>query len=360
MTRQSTRDIIGFNDTWFIVVGNILTGLIFPLMVPSLMPKGDPSDYLFRATIATGFSTLFWLLGRIVLIFIRKKYPEPTHFLKRIVLQTFWMVLIIIFVSGICEDIIFGLIRRIYHGEIANVPFLPILLGSIVFSFGILAMYDTIYAISNWKKAVIEAERLRKENLQSQLDSLRSQVNPHFLFNSLNTLTSLVHDQPDLSVQFIQHLSATYRHVLEFRDQTLISLADELKCIESYLFLLQIRFEAGLKVEMNIDEEAKKKYIVPLALQILIENAIKHNIASQNRPLRVEITLTPNQELMVKNNLQRKNLDIPSTQTGLDNIRSRYLLISGKNIEVIEQHGYFSVTLPLITLEKYADSDHRG
>jgi len=168
---------------------------------------------------------------------------------------------------------------------------------------------------------------LQKENLQSQFDVLKQQVNPHFLFNSLNVLTSLIKLEPDLAEKFSEQLSKVYRYVLENKDNELVDLNTELNFLDAYIFLLNIRFVDKLNVNLNIPEENRNDQIIPLAMQLLIENAIKHNVMSKSNPLVIDIFIDDNNYLNVINNLQERPSQIASTGVGLKNILNRYQLL---------------------------------
>jgi hypothetical protein len=199
----------------------------------------------------------------------------------------------------------------------------------------------------NWRRAAVDSEKLKKESVKAQYESLKSQVNPHFLFNSLNALTNLVYQDPDKAAKFIKQLSEVYRYVLDTRDKELVDLRQELDFIRSYLFLQQIRFGDKLKVDMNMN--GVDGFVAPLALQMLIENAIKHNIISEEQPLTIELHREEDW-LVVTNTLQRKKiLPEESNGLGLENIRSRYAFLSDKKVEVIEQTEKFVVRLPVIS-----------
>lgn len=198
----------------------------------------------------------------------------------------------------------------------------------------------------NWRKLELDSVKLQKENLSSKYESLKSQLDPHFLFNSLNVLTNLVYSDADKSARFIKQLSEVYRYVLEVRNKELVPLEDELKFVESYLFLQQIRFGDKLKIENSI--MGVSGLIPPLALQILVENAIKHNVISEDDPLTIRLYLQDNQ-MIVENNLQKKTrLTEGSTGIGLDNISKRYEFLSNQKIEISETDSSFIVRLPLI------------
>jgi sensor histidine kinase YesM len=211
----------------------------------------------------------------------------------------------------------------------------------------IISMFMTSRSfLINWRQSAIDVEASKREIIKAQYDSLKSQVNPHFLFNSLNALTNLVYEDQDKAALFIRQLSEVYRYVLDTRDKEVVALEDELKFLESYLFLQKIRFGNNLAVEINLDIQGK--LIAPLALQLLVENAIKHNIASSDNPLFIEITEREGY-IVVENSLQRKNMpEEKSPGIGLENIKSRYKFLSDHPVVVDVSKDKFVVKLPLI------------
>jgi PAS domain S-box-containing protein len=190
--------------------------------------------------------------------------------------------------------------------------------------------------------------RLQKENLQSQFDVLKQQVNPHFLFNSLNVLTSLIRPEPELAEKFTEHLSKVYRYVLENKDNELVKLSTELEFLNAYLFLLNIRFMDKIKVNINISDENGSCLVIPLALQLLIENAIKHNAMSKKSPLVIDIFMDKNFYLNVVNNLQERGAQMVSTGVGLKNIMNRYRLLNNLIPEFEKTSSQFIARIPLI------------
>jgi PAS domain S-box-containing protein len=189
--------------------------------------------------------------------------------------------------------------------------------------------------------------RLQKENLQSQFEVLRQQVNPHFLFNSLNVLTSLIKLEPNLAEQFTEHLSKVYRYVLENKDNDLVSLQTELDFLDAYIFLLNIRFMDKIVVKVDIGEEKRECQILPLALQLLIENAIKHNAMSKRNPLKIDIFIDDENVLHVENNLQERESHMVSTGVGLRNIAHRYHLLEMDEPEFVKTETKFIARVPL-------------
>jgi LytS/YehU family sensor histidine kinase len=197
------------------------------------------------------------------------------------------------------------------------------------------------------RQAVQEKEKMKRETISAELNALKTQVNPHFLFNNLNTLASLIPEDPKVAVDFVQQLSKLYRHILEVKDEPVIALREELDVMKAYAFLLQTRFGNNLDVSIDVPNEKLDKKIVPLSLQILMENAIKHNVVSSDRPLKVEVAAS-NGKLVVRNNLQKKNQINESTGIGLENIRNRYRLFGNGAVEVVDNGYSFTVSIPLL------------
>jgi two-component system LytT family sensor kinase len=221
--------------------------------------------------------------------------------------------------------------------------------------FFLMLMLSTFYLLAT-SQALLRVrafhqrtQQLETENLQAQLSALKNQVNPHFLFNSLSILSSLVHLDADLSEQFIDRLAQAYRYTLEQKDHDLVPLATELDFIKAYTFLLKIRFEEKFDVLLDVAEAAQRHYrIAPLTLQLLVENAVKHNQMSAEHPLCVHIGLEAD-ELVVRNSLQRRPAPVAnSTSVGLQNILNRYRLLTARPVQVAEAAGEFVVRVPLL------------
>lgn len=205
--------------------------------------------------------------------------------------------------------------------------------------------------VNQLEKTQIEAEKFKKISTQAQLQAVRNQVNPHFLFNNLSVLTALIPMDTNASVEFVQQFSKVYRYVLKSHEKELLELDTELDFIDSYLYLLKKRFGESLKISVQVDEEVRQHYIVPMALQMLVENAVKHNVVSKNKPLQINIFTENDQLLIVQNNLQRKGVnELESTNLGLSNISQRYDFLTHKSITIQENEAHFTVKLPIIKL----------
>jgi PAS domain S-box-containing protein len=198
-------------------------------------------------------------------------------------------------------------------------------------------------------KANTQLLKLQKENLQSQFDVLKQQVNPHFLFNSLNVLTSLIRLEPELAEKFTEHLAKVYRYVLENKDNELVSLSTEISFLNAYIFLINIRFMDKIVVNIQIPDSKMKTLIIPLAMQLLIENAIKHNAMSKKSPRVIDIFIDDTNYLKVMNNLQEREAHMTSTGVGLKNIHNRYRLLNN-TIPVFEKTDtHFIASIPLVS-----------
>jgi sensor histidine kinase YesM len=203
-----------------------------------------------------------------------------------------------------------------------------------------------VFIVLLWQTSLRREQKLREENLIFQNETLKSQVNPHFLFNSLNTISSLIYSQPDAAERFINNLSSVYRYILENGQKDRVPLQAELNFVADYYSLHRIRDEE--KILLSIEAPDPDGYkVVPVSLQILLENAIKHNIATRENQLKINIR-TEGDSIVVSNNLQRKATQLKSTQIGLKNLSERVKLLCGKELIVEETGDQFIVKLPLI------------
>jgi LytS/YehU family sensor histidine kinase len=214
--------------------------------------------------------------------------------------------------------------RHRIPSEMFYESFIFMIKTAVVFLILSMLLTSSIEFFRNWKKSVIMQEELKREQLILQYETLKSQVNPHFLFNSLNSVTSLIKTDPDKAIVFIKKLSEVFRYVLEQKDNEITTVEAELNFIESYIFMQKIRFGENLTV--NIDVPDRNRYIIPLSLQMLIENAIKHNVISKEFPLTISILSKNENYIAVSNNLRKKPA-LDTGSIGLENIKSRYSIL---------------------------------
>ncbi len=211
-----------------------------------------------------------------------------------------------------------------------------------------LALTDlSLFLMEKWRFSLAELERFKKENAEFRFESLRSQLNPHFLFNSLNTLSSLIFESPEKAEIFVRELADVYRYILEFREHELVKVSKELEMVRSYIYLVQLRFDKNLEMTVSIGAKAGESNIAPMTIQMLIENAIKHNVISKKKPLSIRI-YDEESYLIVENDLQKKENKEYSSNVGLKNIQSRYAFLTNNKVEVLETEQTFKVKIPLI------------
>src|SRR5690606_4869044 len=208
-------------------------------------------------------------------------------------------------------------------------------------------VFFTFYFIDRWKDSIIKAERLEKEKSQVQFDNLKNQLNPHFLFNALTSLNSLIFEDQRLASDFLQQLAKVYRYVLQHKERNFVSLNTDLAFIRHYVSLLETRFHGAVKINFNISESADEKAIVPVTLQILIENALKHNVADKDKPLVIDI-VTVGDYLVVSNNLQKRKMVENSNKMGLENLKSLYSFLTDKPVHIEQTDDRFFVRVPMI------------
>jgi two-component system, LytTR family, sensor kinase len=209
-----------------------------------------------------------------------------------------------------------------------------------------LIYVGTIY-IFNWKNDLIKLANVERGQALVQYDALKNQMNPHFLFNALTSVNSLIHSNPDLATEFLQQLSKVYRYVLQNKEKETVSVSTELAFIANYTGLLKTRFAEAIEFRIDLSEDAKKMEIVPVTLQILIENAIKHNIVSAAHPLKISIT-NNDSFLLIQNNINKKGHVETSNNQGMGNLKSLYQYLASKPIEIMESETLYMVKIPLI------------
>jgi len=288
--------------------------------------------------------TVLWESLRLTNRWLDAVYPFERNLTTRIVLQL---------VLGAVIGFIVRLVIYLY-GE----PKIPIRLDKL-FLATTWALYViiptvvnlgffTVYFIDRWKDSLVHSERLEREKSQVQFDNLKNQLNPHFLFNALTSLNSLIFENQQLASEFVHQLSRVYRYVLQNKERNFVPLTTELEFIRNYVKLVETRFDGGLKIRFDVQNDSREKAIVPVTLQILLENAIKHNIIDKEKPLSIEI-ITVGDYIVVSNNLQLKNKVETSNKQGLDNLRSLYQFLTEKPVLVEQTDQRFFVKIPLLS-----------
>lgn len=343
---MSKNIISPFHSWWSFILANLGFGAIITFLFFDF-------DYSFQRTaIATiwGASIFItqWLGHAYIQGAIDKKYDwldfPAQRFIWTIISIVVYSVTAYAFVQVIMNWIVLGNSPQDTLSVSWSFWLIPIGI-----SFFISVFTGAIGFFKNWKKSELIQEQLKSEMLNYKYESLKNQINPHFMFNSLNVLSELVHEDQNLAVKFIQQFSDMYRYVLESKDYQLRPLNEELEFLEKYIFLLKIRFEDKLNVEIDLPI-SDTDLIVPIALQLMVENAVKHNEVSSQYPLTIKLYKSENW-IVVENKIQLKITKEPSNKIGLKNLEQQYSFFD-KHIEVEKNDANFIVKIPLLNVEK--------
>jgi sensor histidine kinase YesM len=336
------------NDTrlwfWGMLIQNMVFFLFFYLQ--RILVDHQPAAIVLGWLLL--FTLVMWLSTRLAIQISRSLYPG----LRRIRPRLLCLAVILVVMSSIIGT--WHVWMEVWIGfwrpeEITLFSYLYSIGMTLFFCQLIAGIYEALYYLEHWKKSLSEREALEKKNLQSQLESLKNQVSPHFLFNSLNSLSGLVEEDPKRAVRFIEELSNIYRYLLQSNEKQLISLRKELEFVDAYFYLLQTRFEEGLFLTKDISPDFHEYLLPPLTLQILIENAVKHNMISETMPLHIKIYTDDTGNLVVLNNLQKRKQTVPSNKMGLVNVSAKYQLLTQPDILINETTTHFQVIVPLIS-----------
>jgi len=351
-TQQSAKkpnfeSVTGFNDRWLILIGLPIASIFISILLFSDVLLKEGFGFL-AVCIGMSFAhtAIFWFTLRWVHWKSKIRYPKFEQIGQRTVL----FLLAFLFVYFMLNEGLNLIFNQMTNEPDKNDPN-PILtfFSSFLMSTLLIISYEAIAFYIQLQKAIVEKAELERQNIESQLEGLRNQVNPHFLFNSLNTLAYLIPEDPDKALRFLQKLSHVYRYVLESRDARIIPLKQELDFLDAYIYLLKERFGDNLLVEIQCHEKEHAVAIVPLSLQMLFENAIKHNIISVEKPLTITV-FCENDHLIVRNNLQKKNQVMDSTGVGINNIRNRYAILTDQPVQIIPSQHFFTVALPVLKI----------
>lgn len=336
---------IGFDDFWFSVSGILIISFVSAYFSNYSNVVLSLAEIAFSWVFSLFLGIVSWLIVRTTMIFLRKKYPDFYDDTKRITLF-FLAIVSTVFLVDFIGGLLISLIPGVNY--VGGDPRIKMLIFSILLTTMIMAIYEAIYYNIRLKNSVREEEQSKQAVIQAQLDGLRNQAQPHFFFNTLNTLRDIIdQNSKEDAKKFVDKLSDMYRFLLEAGNANLISLRDELKFSKAYIHIQSERFGDNLKLNWNIPEAYLDRMIVPMSLQLLLENAIKHNVISKAKPLEVDIHIE-NDCIVVNNKIQTKSTQLPSTKVGLKNIVKRYALITEKSVEIVNNGSQFSVSLPLL------------
>ncbi len=330
-------------------MGIPIVALIAQIAMPHHLEENPPwVVYL----ISLAFTAVYWNGACLVIFYLRRKIPEINRTKSRLIYSAVF-IMIWMSIGGLPLKLLFGVSKfqdLLQPSE--HTSFIPFNFTAAII---ITLTYEAVYFFEKWKVAFRQNEELKNQQVRTQFEVLQNQMSPHFLFNSLNALTTLIAENQETAIEFTQKLSDVYRYILQTKDKELVRLSEELEFSKAYLFLLQMRYPENLETEFSIDEKYLDQYTAPLTIQMLIENGVKHNVISKTHPLKIEIYVENGRSIVVKNNLQIKKTIEKSTKTGLANIKKRYHYLGNREIDIITTAKNFMVAVPLINVMREQD-----
>lgn len=346
-------EYLAFDDRKFMLFGIPLIAMLMPVMLDlSSHSDGGAHDGYWTHQVPESllFTVGFWFFYRGLIIWSRKKLPLASQAKRRVT-----YTIVVMLISAPILKNIFAMTTHLlmFYCDIPlhDMPDpIQTLISIYLPSFLIIAVYEAIYYFQQYTRALIDRERLETQHVNTELNNLRNQINPHFLFNSLNTLMNLIPNDQDAAMNYLSKLSKFYRYAVGVKEEKLIPLHKEIEFAHLFVDLLHERFKDALDVRINVQGGEEQK-VPPLSLQLLIENAVKHNVVSRESPLNIEIELDEREgELVVSNNVQRKINSVSSTGMGLENIKSRFKYFTDRPVKIIDDIERFQVALPTISV----------
>lgn len=299
------------------------------------------SDYLFLLLLAS-----FTWFGNVA---IQYYFRRRLYSIKKLLLRLITRYGITILFTFLVSLLLLYIWNKVLHNSIYNYhTLLTLQVIMILISIQIGSIYEIVYLNNERESDIVKIERTEKSRIQAQLDGLKNQTDPHFIFNSLNTLSYLISQSQDKAKLFNDTLARVYRYILVKKEKDLVLLKEEIEFTTNYFYLLKIRYQQGLAMKIEIDDIISENYLLPpMAIQILIENAIKHNHFTEKQPLIININIVKD-SITVTNNRNVKQFEIQSPQIGLKNLAERYLLITNNSITVTSDKDFFKVILPIL------------
>lgn len=292
---------------------------------------------------------LLWFGNRIISRFLNKELPWAEY----LTLRFFVQLLASLTYALICINASYLVFKLLFTQDPPSPDqIFMVNVYSIFLILPIFSIYYVLYFIREWKKSKIESELFQKESMKSQLANLKNHLDPHFLFNNLNILSSLIEKGEDDSKEYLNKFAEVYRYMLQNNTMELIPLREELNFIDAYLQLIKMRFQYGLNIIIEIPEDKLDFTLPPLTLQLLVENSIKHNALSKEHPLIIEIKYRNENHLQIRNNIIAKKIKFHSNGSGLKNIENRYKYFTEKEVAIENDGAFFSVKIPLLEVEE--------
>lgn len=292
---------------------------------------------------------LLYLGNKAITSFLNKELPWSDYLTTRFFVQ----LLASLIYALICFNGSYFIFKILFTNDPPSPSqIFAVNLYSVLVILPAFSIYYVMYFMKEWKKSKVESEALQKESVKSQLLSLKNHLDPHFLFNNLNILSTLIEKGEENSTEYLNKFAEVYRYMLQNNNKELILLSDELEFIQSYLQLIKMRFRNALRFDVDIPTEKLELTIPPLTIQMLIENCVKHNALNESNPLNIDIKYIDDDYLLIQNNITARKVKFQSNGSGLQNIKNRYSFFTDKPVSIENNGAHFKVLVPLIELEE--------
>jgi len=305
--------------------------------------SASSSNYLVQIGHSIIMTGGIWLGCMAIVQFLWKKFPWQQYPAKHLFLE----ITIIFVYTMTFSSLVYIIELKLEIFPPAENLYIHAVI-TLLITYLITAIHESVYFYYQWKYNFSKSIRLQRDTIEAKYESLKSQVNPHFLFNSLNSLTTIVDENPK-AVDYIGNLSEFLRYMLGSHEKEFVLIRDEIQILEKYLSLQKSRFQDNLSIEINVPDRFYHFAVPPLVLQMLVENCLKHNIISKEKPLRISIT-AEKESVFIENNLQKKS-GVTSTGQGLRNIAERYCLFTTREVKITKTSTIFKVEIPLLMVE---------
>lgn len=337
----------GFKKYYFVILLIPFVGMLIGLIYGTAMGYTSTESPTYNIVHSISVTAIVWLGCYFIVAFLWGKYSWENHPIKHLVIEVFAITVYVLLIGmGI---VVLNNYFDVVPPELDTPEeFIQELLSVLLITYLITSIHEAVFFYKQWKYNFSKSTRLEKDNIEAKYETLKSQINPHFLFNSLNSLALIVDDN-DEATDYIQNLSEFLRYVLKSRDRELVLVRDELQILEKYLNLQKSRFRNNLIIDIQVDEKFYHYSLPPLVLQMLVENCIKHNVISKDKPLTIKV-YAEKEFVVVENNLQKKATEL-STKQGLKNIVDRISFFTNKDVVIEEKTDKFKVVIPLLTVE---------
>ncbi len=349
-TNNKITDKISINDKFIIIIGSIFFGVVIPnasgLIINNFSLVNLPI-MIFTYAYFIGIAFMIWYGNRFILFYLQGKVDWLNNPFKKV----FYIITSnIVYTSAILITFICLWYLLLQDGKIEWAKIYLNILICVVCVFFITHIYETFFLIKARESGKIKEEQLERAKIQAELQALKNQIDPHFMFNSLNSLTHLIDVSPEIAKQYVEDLADVYRYILRNKDSKLVLLEDEIIFLKRYFSLLTLRYADNLVLGLNLNKEDYSRYLIPpVSIMTAVENAVKHNEVSLENPLELDIELS-NDSLIITNKINIRKSVRESSKIGLKNLAERYKIITGKEINHIADKGYFILHLPMLKL----------